>query len=839
MDIQTSARIAAIFVATAVATLRASAGAVRVYDADDYVQNGLVAHFDGIRNVGAAAAHDPDATTWANLGSTGSANDATRIALATGPSGAAAGCWTNGNAYAFKGLEYFALGGTLNLGNAVTLQAATKYSPAAYTDPTSTHYPSIFGGTSANADNFSVWHDKGKLSWLSFKVLGTTKKNTSTWDGLALNAVYDGANTRQSITKDASYTWQNGETDKRIDSANTTYAIGTSQNGTYNMRQRMFFGEIQNIRLYDRVLSEAELAWNQAVDDQRFREAPAPSLDDVNAILRSDISLDGSLTNDWIGRYIVGGSHEFTAPAAFYNETDGLFYEPTGHAVETWDAATGGWGAAVTNAGASYAATDSDKVRVTWLWRSQNSIECSIEADAYAALLGTASTFAATARGGSGSYLYRWDFGDGSAAQTTTTGAVAHVYGAGLHRASVSVSDDGGATWGATAEAASAIVVAPAHLYVDAANATPAFPYDTPATAASSFADAYGCLTNTLEDTADMAVVDGATVHVAAGTYAGAGYVLAGAVTVEGAGPAATVFDGAGGYRVFSLLDAAGALRSLCVSNAAFTETGLSGAGVYMTAGLVEDCAIASCGDFSTTNKPAGGGIYASGGRIRRTVFTDCKVHTRWSAYIGYGSALYLSGGAVCENSLFTGNAPVLCLDHDSTHRRGGVVYLTGAGTALVNCSVVRNRLSYGNGFSDGRFAGIVQRYSAKVVNCVAYGNEPDDEYATGHGDVFASGDNSGKNWENYFVNSAWGTAIRETPSPVAVDETAFRNYAGGSFAPKTTSVLVDAGTDWAGYLAAGGLSETDLEGNPRRNGRVLDIGCYEFVDRPTVLVVK
>ena len=49
----------------------------------------------------------------------------------------------------------------------------------------------------------------------------------------------------------------------------------------------------------------------------------------------------------------------------------------------------------------------------------------------------------------------------------------------------------------------------------------------------------------------------------------------------------------------------------------------------------------------------------------------------------------------------------------------------------------------------------------------------------------------------------------------------------------------MDAGTDWNGYLASGALSETDFAGNARRNGNRLDIGCYEFVDRPTVFIVK
>ena len=466
----------------------------------------------------------------------------------------------------------------------------------------------------------------------------------------------------------------------------------------------------------------------------------------------------------------------------------------------------------------------------------------SASASSYGALLGATFTFTAMATGGSEDYTYKWNFGDGSAEETTANAAIQHTYAAaGLYCATVSVSDDGGTTWSATAEPMSAIAVAPADIYVDAANANPVFPYDTPAKAAVTFADAYGCLTNTHPATLDTAVIDGVTIHVAAGTYTGAGFVLAGSVSVVGTGADSTVINGDGGYRVFSLTSSGAALKNLCVSNGVFTAAEQSGAGVFMTAGLVEDCAIASCGSFDGS-KTSGGGIYASGGRIRRTVFMGCKVHTRWSGEVGWGSALYLLNGAICENSLFTGNAAASCFDWDGTHRRGGVVYLTGSGTTLVNCTVVKNRLADGKGNTPSNYAGIVQKYEARVVNCVAYGNIPNAEYVTSEtvcGDVYAGGDANRANWQNYVVNSAWGTAITATASPVAIDETVFKNYANGNYAPRAGGVLVDAGTSWDNYLGYDALSATDLAGKARLNGNRLDIGCYESDNVCTMVLFR
>ncbi len=339
-------------------------------------------------------------------------------------------------------------------------------------------------------------------------------------------------------------------------------------------------------------------------------------------------------------------------------------------------------------------------------------------------------------------------------------------------------------------------------------------------------------------DAANAAVAGGATgvtIHVAAGTYAGSGYTLDGAVTVVGEGAGQTVVDGNGGYRVFSLLSSGAALKNLAVSNAVFSADEDCGAGVYMEAGLVEGCAIISCGDFSHS-KTIGGGIYASGGRISRTVFVGCRVHTRYSGNVGYGSALYLSNGAVCENSLFTGNAAISCFDWDATHRRGGVVHLTDSGTALVNCMVVENRLADKSGNNNNNYAGVVQKNNAMVIHCVAYHNRPDASFVESYGDVYAGGDTYRNNWQDFFVNSAWDTwivrsvsgVVVTTSSPVEIDASVLRTYAGGVCRPTSGGALVDAGTTLEEYIRFGAKSSEDLDGRPRKMGSRLDIGCYE-----------
>ncbi len=57
--------------------------------------------------------------------------------------------------------------------------------------------------------------------------------------------------------------------------------------------------------------------------------------------------------------------------------------------------------------------------------------------------------------------------------------------------------------------------------------------------------------------------------------------------------------------------------------------------------------------------------------------------------------------------------------------------------------------------------------------------------------------------------------------------DAAFKNCAKGNYHLARGGVLVNAGTTWDGYVAAGGDSETDLDRNPRKTGKYLDIGCY------------
>ena len=364
--------------------LSAMADAVRVYDVDDYVQDGLVLHFDGIRNAGATALHDPNATTWVNLGSGGSVNDATlkEKESSYAPTGASAGSWCD-KGYTFNALNYFEIGGEVSLGKAVTVQMATKYDCSAVKNVFNgkgLNWPVFFGAIGRNADDFVIFGDNitgstpQRLRFKFYNNNGTSPTESypdvaQSWNGLALSAIYDGNNKRMSLSPTYRCEWkQNDWYHNNISDKTTHFAIGTGQSTSAEQKKRMLVGNVYSVKLYDRVLSEEELDWNQTIDDQRYRMENPPSLDDVNVILRSSMPIGDCITN-YIGKYIVADTHTFTAPATIAKGMKGYNYILKGYTVEEWNAEASAWGAAVTYSGESYTASASGgKVRVTWLY---------------------------------------------------------------------------------------------------------------------------------------------------------------------------------------------------------------------------------------------------------------------------------------------------------------------------------------------------------------------------------------------------------------------------------------------------------------------------------------
>ncbi|MBR3776258.1 MAG: hypothetical protein IKL02_01510 [Kiritimatiellae bacterium] len=351
------ALFAAAAISATISPMAAKANAVRVYDVEDYVQKGLVGHFDAIRNKGADLPHDATTLTWKNL--VGKYPDAT---ISSG-----AGAWDeDGKGYTFNGtagkqaqLDEPGIG----LGRTATIQLATTIDPAVQSTG---GYYGYFHDTSS--DHIAIFAYKATGSTVYHQNLDVASRNSrpsiTDWDGKYITAV----------VKSDSYgiftgTSMENFADRAIFNDLPTYRY--SWGGRAGDNSYSFQGTYHSVRLYNRALTEPELVWNRAIDEQRFREENAPSLDDVNVTLRSNMEL-GDCVTGYIGKYIVSGTETFVPPSSV--TIDGNEWEPAGYILETYDAGNGKWNYASTSSETSYTydSTGGAVVRVTWNWRLKN-----------------------------------------------------------------------------------------------------------------------------------------------------------------------------------------------------------------------------------------------------------------------------------------------------------------------------------------------------------------------------------------------------------------------------------------------------------------------------------
>ena len=255
------------------------------YTSASYVQNGLIAQWDGIDNAGTGT-HDPTTNIWKDL--KGSL-DMTLTAK---------GSWTkDGNA--------------LYVNNGAGAQG-TSATPA-YKTIEVVYKMTDTGGrimfTSGIKNRFVVFDTNGLTKWLYFNGESTDKKIDWTYnadevcfaaatygDSMLSNVYFNGA-VKSNGTR--ANTWVTGDGKVTVgDRART---------GAYP-----WTGEVYAIRLYDRVLTDEEIASNCAIDKARFLPPPPP--EDEEVILSSSSYVQDGLVGQYDGINNQGtGTHDSTA----------------------------------------------------------------------------------------------------------------------------------------------------------------------------------------------------------------------------------------------------------------------------------------------------------------------------------------------------------------------------------------------------------------------------------------------------------------------------------------------------------------------------------------------
>ena len=341
-------------------------GKLKTYDVGDYVQSDLVIHFDGIRNVGPNADHDPTATIWANLGTAGAAVDLSLTKYGYGDLGA----W-DGDGYWFTDTPKFtSASGAANWPATYTVQVLLDANTAdQQRDDTAMYVYSV----SWNRIAMAVY---GKRKDIELHTQKEPKQPYGPYLGgesfQYVNGVVD-ANAMTSAIFSATSIPTSGNNVKGYTTMDTAVGSGGIAVGGFGgAADQDLVGKIKSLRFYfDKVLTSAELEQNRKVDEYRFFGRYVVT----NVLVQSTYSyLEGY---DKCGAYEVDGSYTFAAPATV-TAPNGIEYACDGYIVETQDGI--GWANATHYTGASYLYnTSAGTVRLTWKWKATHGLRAAAD----------------------------------------------------------------------------------------------------------------------------------------------------------------------------------------------------------------------------------------------------------------------------------------------------------------------------------------------------------------------------------------------------------------------------------------------------------------------------
>lgn len=484
--------------------------------------------------------------------------------------------------------------------------------------------------------------------------------------------------------------------------------------------------------------------------------------------------------------------------------------------------------------------------------------------------------------GSKGELHYNWDFGggvlvDGSADVPNPTVKFS-TYGS--HTVSLTVTAEGGKT--ATKTALNCVKVGSTTIYVNEANESPRWPYNTWETAATDLTEAFNSIILASGSVPTFVLTNGTyrveqkafilsfpvrftsvegpekTIVQAANPDSNNKAVFwvenAGA-QVDGLAMTGAYWDGWDGGGASALRLTAGVVSNCVIRNSSagrssYGAVSVSGTGL-LTHSVIRSCScdssfsagasqhggglaiwgdgvvahtvVSNCYSTSISQDCAGGGVYQYGGTLRDSQVLDCYI----SGKDYQGAAIWQSGG-LCERCVFG--------DTKNKDSYGAAVYLTG-GTN-------RNNLVRGAWTSKGAAQALTMTggwfwnntvvtngwgstQASPVAAVVTDGEVKNCLFALNAGTDVS--DSSGKVWYSRFAE-ATGARYNLAADPK------LRSPKRDDWRVRSTSPCVNAGdaSVWEGVE-----NPIDLRGDPRVLNRQVDMGCYEVPQAGLRLIVR
>ena len=301
----------------------------------------------------------------------------------------------------------------------------------------------------------------------------------------------------------------------------------------------------------------------------------------------------------------------------------------------------------------------------------------------------------------------------------------------------------------------------------------------------------------------------GGVAYLQAGEYSvSAAVTLSNGESIEGLSPdpsRTVIRQTAANARVLALYAGSG-LKNVTVSGG-----GLAGRGyaLYGEDALVENCIFENNpGKSPSTSTKDGGAVYASGEMtVRNCIIRNNTATGKWTL----GSAAMLLGTAKMENCLIYGN------DYEEADERACTVYMTES-AQMFNCTVADNRVTTTSGNHNGTAGIRVDDSKCRVVNCAIFGNRLDDQDSLLNSVARTS-------FSATFERCAGEYKVNSTCRAYA--DAKFTDAENGDYSLDKESPLVNRGIEYAGSDKKS--YGTDLVGNPRYVGKMIDIGALEY----------
>ena len=696
-----------------------------------YVQDGLVACWDGIENAGAGV-HEDNATVWKDLvaGREFTLNNVT----------VDANCMT----FAGNNTSYGILSATDTASTFLAAKSGTL--EIVYRSRTGTGSQVIMQSTASAGMAFAIWETSkilpytsgSQTSQLSFSFTAGTVTNLVAVryvSGAPVAAIANGS----ALSPANASSWA---------SPGSETVIGTrhSRSGS-----NAFPGSIYAIRLYDRQLTDPEILANQSIDRQRFLQ------NDRESMLVVSSSQDGLGSPAPAYGYLVGLS---AGDARIVSCGEGV----CSNSAETAEYVCDGWklfddsGIVVdSGTGQSFTYTHPSPAafrRLEWQWRATS-------------VRGTVSA--------------------GAGGSVSVSGTAWYATDTPVNLAATPDSGKGFIQWTGTVPTGISGTSA-------SFDFTPTVPFELTANFGPSFYVAktgndgnpgteelpFATISNAIEKAAAEIDANGGSsaVHIASGTYEETGFVIDRPIVVIGDDrDTVNIYDAVKAKRAFTISHDNAAVMNLTISGTGYNYYNNTGGHVQMSAGTVENCIIRDGYiNQSDTVYSGGGNVYISGGRLSRCQVLDGVLAANaWYLKVSYGAGIYATGGIV-DSCLIKGNKSY-------NNGRCGGIYVSGD-AKVVNCTVTGN-LPPPKGDGDTVTAGIhIGSAEATVVNCVIYGN----------GDGLAKA-NFGTANLNRFFNCASSADNPSCATWKVLTDDDFAEYAAGNLRPRAGSQLIDNGS--------------------------------------------